>query len=149
MRIDHAFVAAMLFCLLAGYQTAHAEAPRFDGQFWRQSDLRTRQLFVYGFISGVVQGQDRVARQLLLKARGGEFRPECHKAVSKNANRLETEMSQMDRGLFIGALDAFYAVPSNRPLELKWAVLVVMQELKGTSPSDIEGYIEELKRRRP
>ena len=107
------------------------------------------RLFVYGFVGGIVQGQDRVAQQLLLKARAGTFRPECHQAVSKNANRLETEMTQMDRHLFIGALDAFYAVPSNRPLELKWAVLVVMQQLKGISPGDIDRYIEDLKRRAP
>ena len=149
MRINHAVTAALLIGLLAGNLPAYAEDKRFDGQFWRQSDATTRRLFVYGFMRGVVQGQDRVARQLLLKARTGEFRPECHQAVSRNANRLETEMTQMDRHLFIGALDAFYAIPSNRALELKWAVLVVMQQLKGTATEDIERTIEELKQRAP
>ncbi len=149
MRILHAFAAVLLFCHLSGYPPALAKDLRFDGQFWRQSDATTRRLFVYGFISGIVQGQDRVARQLLLQAGDGEFRPECHRAVSKNANRLETEMTRMDRRQFIRALDAFYAVPANLPLELKWAVLVVMQQLKGTSSKDIERYIEELNARPP
>ncbi len=149
MRIIQAFTLALLLCLLVGHSPAVAEGTRFDGEFWRQSDAETRRLFVYGFVSGVVQGQDRVARQLVLKTDAGEFRPECHAAVSKNANRLETEMTRMDRRLFMRALDAFYAAPSNRALELKWAVLVVMQQLQGTSKADIESYIEELKSRTP
>ncbi len=149
MRIPHAIAAALFLGLLAGSLPVHAENQRFDGEFWRQSDATTRRLFVYGFVSGVVQGQDRVARHLLLKARAGTFRPECHQAVSKNANRLEAEMTRIDRQLFMRAVDAFYAVPSNRPLELKWAVLVVMQQLKGTSPEDIEAYIQDLKQRAP
>ncbi len=145
MRIHHALAAACLLSLLAA-NPVFGDDTRFDGHFWRNSDARTRQLFVYSFMNGVIQGQDRVARRLMLHSREGEFRPECHKAVSKNANRLEAELTKLDRRGFIDALDAFYDLPPNRELDLKWAVLVVMQQLKGTSPSDIERYIDKLKR---
>jgi hypothetical protein len=143
MPINRIFTGACLLGLLACWPVFGAQT-RFDGHLWRESDLQTRQLFIYSFVSGIVQGQDRVARQLLVT--GGEgFRPECHKAVSQNINRLETEMGQFDRNLFINALDAFYERKKNRPLELKWALLVVMQQLKGTSPADLDRYIEMLK----
>ena len=145
MRINQALAAACLLGLLTAGPVC-GDDTRFDGHFWRQSDARTRQLFVYSFMSGVIQGQDRVARRLMMQSSEGAFRPECHRAVSKNANRLEAEMTKLDRHLFIDALDAFYDLPPNRELDLKWAVLVVMQQLKGTSPADIERYIETLKR---
>ncbi len=145
MRIHHTLAAACLLGLLAALPVI-GDDTRFDGHFWRNSDAQTRQLFVYSFMSGVIQGQDRVARRLMIQSSKGEFRPECHRAVSKNANRLEAEMTKLDRGRFIDALDAFYDRPANREIDLKWAVLIVMQQLKGTNPSDIERYIEELKR---
>ena len=148
MPILRAIAVVCLLCLLAGPPLSRAEA-RFDGHFWCQTDDQTRSLFVYSFMSGVIQGQDRVARRLLMPAGQGEFRPECHKAVSKNANRLEAELTRLDRRQFISALHAFYDVPSNRSLELKWAVLVVMQQLKGNSSTDLERYIETLKQQSP
>lgn len=144
MPIKRVFVAVCLLSLLAG-GPAFGTDTRFDGHFWRQSDPQTRQLFIYSFMNGIVQGQDRVVRRLLMKSGRGDFRPECHKAVSQNANRLETELAQLDRNQFMRTVDAFYDVPKNRPLELKWAVLAVMQQLKGTSASDLERYIETLK----
>ena len=143
MPIKRIIIGAGLLCLFAGWPL-HGADTRFDGHFWRASDVQTRQLFIYSFVSGIVQGQDRVARQLLAKD-GGGFRPECHKAVSRNINQLETELAQLDRNLFISTLDAFYAVKRNRPLELKWALLVVMQQLKGMTPVDLDRYIETLK----
>lgn len=147
MPIKRIITGACLLFLLAAWPL-HGADTRFDGHFWRASDFQTRQLFVYSFVSGIVQGQDRVARQLLAKD-GGGFRPECHKAVSRNINQLETELAQLERNLFISTLDAFYAVKRNRPLELKWALLVVMQQLKGTSPADLDRYIETLKQEDP
>jgi hypothetical protein len=88
-------------------------------------------------MSGVVQGQDRVARRLLVASTDGGFRPECHKAVSKNVNRLEADLARMNQGQLIEALDAFYAEKSNRRVELKWAVQVVMQKLQG--PAEGQG----------
>ncbi|MBL0713466.1 MAG: hypothetical protein JJV98_07165 [Desulfosarcina sp.] len=148
MSWKHVIVTACLLCLPAGRPALGAEA-RFDGNFWRQSNQETRQLFVYGFMSGVVQGQDRVASRLLMKAAGGDFRPECHKAVSKNANVLESELALLDRAQFMAAMDAFYGLKKNRPLELKWAVLVVMQQLKGTPRKDLQRYIEQLRQQKP
>ena len=147
MPIKRIITGACLLGLLAGWPLNAADI-RFDGHFWRASDFQTRQFFVYSFVSGIVQGQDRVARQLLTKD-GGGFRPECHQAVSRNINQLEAELSQLDRTRFISTLDAFYAVKRNRPLELKWALLVVMQQLKGMSPADLDRYIETLKPERP
>ncbi len=147
MRIRHVLAVACLFSFLAGGLPAFGDETRFNGHFWQRSDASTRRLFVYSFMSGVIVGQDRVARRLLMPSGQGEFRPECHKAVSKNANRLEAELSRLDRRRFILALDAFYDQPANQPLELKWAVIMVMQQLKGTSPADIDRYIEELKQR--
>jgi hypothetical protein len=106
---------------------------RFDGHFWRQSDPSTRQLFVYSFLSGVVQGQDRVARRLMMTSSGGSFRPECHKAVSKSIDRLETGLGKLNRVQFMNALDAFYEVRSNRAVELKWAVQVIVLQMEGAA----------------
>lgn len=148
MPIKRALVAASLSCFLALLPAFGAE-PRFDGHFWRQAEPQTRHFFVYSFMSGVVQGQDRVAARLLVKADAGDFRPECHQAVAKNVNVLENELTRLDRSQFMSAMDAFYGLKKNRALELKWAVLVVMQQLKGTPQSDLENFIEELRRQTP
>ena len=145
MPFKRALVAASLSCLLALLPAFGAE-PRFDGHFWHQADPQTRQFFIYSFMSGVVQGQDRVAARLLIKTDAGDFRPECHQAVAKNVNGLETELARLERSQFMSALDAFYDLKKNSALELKWAVLVVMQQLQGTPQSDIEEFIEELRR---
>ena len=134
MLIKRIITGAWLLGLLAGGPAFGADT-RFDGHFWRASDLQTRQLIIYSFVSGIVQGQDRVAQQLLIME-GGGFRPECHQAVSQNINRLENELAQLDRSQFISTLDAFYEIKSNRKLELKWALLALMQQLKGTAPPD-------------
>jgi hypothetical protein len=141
MPINRALVAACIACLLIGMPASGA-ATRFDGHFWRQSDPSTRQLFVYSFLNGIVQGQDRVARKLLMTSGGGSFRPECHEAVSKNINRLETGLGKLNRGQFMNALDAFYEVRSNRAVELKWAVLVILQQLEGAPAVENEREAE-------
>ena len=148
MPIKRSLVAASLSCLLALLPAFGAES-RFDGHFWRQADPQTRHFFVYSFMSGVVQGQDRVAARLLIKSDAGDFRPECHQAVAKNVNVLERELMRLDRAQFMSAMDAFYGLKQNRALELKWAVLVVMQQLKGSPPSDLENFIEGLRRQAP
>ncbi len=148
MPIKRSLVAASLSCLLALLPAFGAES-RFDGHFWRQADPQTQHFFVYSFMSGVVQGQDRVAARLLIKSDAGDFRPECHQAVAKNVNVLERELMRLDRAQFMSAMDAFYGLKKNRALELKWAVLVVMQQLKGSPPSDLENFIEGLRRQAP
>ncbi len=148
MPIKRSLLTASLSCLLALLPAFGAE-PRFDGHFWRQADPQTRQMFIYSFMSGVVQGQDRVAARLLVKTDAGDFRPECHQAVAKNVNVLETELTRLDRSQFMSALDAFYDLKKNSALELKWAVLVVMQQLQGAPRGDLEDFIEELRRQAP
>jgi hypothetical protein len=147
MPIKRIITGVCLLSLLAGWPVCGADT-RFDGHFWRASDLPTRQLFIYSFMSGVVQGQDRVARQLLMKD-GEGFRPECHQAVSQNINHLENELTQLNRDLFIRSLDAFYAEQQNRVLELKWALLVVFQQLKGKVPADMNRPIRTVKPKGP
>ena len=148
MSITHALAAATLCCVMALTPAFGAEPP-FDGYFWRQSDLPTKRFFTYSFMIGVVQGQDRVAARLLIRADDGDFRPECHQAVSKNVNVLEKELTRLDQTQFITAMDAFYGLKKNRPLEIKWAVLVVMQQLQGKPQSDLEAFIENLQRQAP
>ena len=148
MPIKRTLMAAGLSYLLICFSAFGAE-PRFDGHFWRQSDPSTRRFFVYSFMCGVIQGQDRVASRLLIKSDRGDFRPECHQAVAKNANALETELTRLDRDQFMTALDAFYGPEKNRDLELKWAVLVVMQQLQGRPPGDLEDFIEALRQQAP
>ena len=96
MPIKQALMTAWIVCLLHGVPASGADT-RFDGHFWRQADLQTRHFFVYSFMSGVVQGQDRVAARLLIKSDAGEFRPECHQAVAKNVNVLERELTRLAR----------------------------------------------------
>jgi hypothetical protein len=116
---------------------------RFDGHFWRQSDPSTRELFVYSFLSGVVQGQDRVARRLLMTSSGGGFRPECHEAVSKSIDRLETGLGKLNRAEFMNALDVFYEIRSNRAVQLKWAVQVIVLQMEG-APAAANGHNTEM-----
>ena len=144
MPIKRALVAASSVWFLALIPAFGAELV-YDGYFWRQSDAQTKQFFIYSFMSGVVQGQDRVAARLLIKAGAGDFRPECHQAVTKNVNVLENELSRLDRAQFMAAMDAFYDHKKNMRLEIKWAVLVVIQQLKGTPHSDLEALIQELR----
>lgn len=140
MSVKRIFVVACLSCLLVSFRAdlpASGMENRFDGHFWRRSDDQTRQLLLYSYMSGVVQGQDRVAQQLLIKSSDGGFQPECHKAAIQNLNRLEAELAQWDRNLFMRTLDAFYAVRKNRTLELKWALVLVMQQLKGAAAEEL------------
>ena len=134
MPIKPIITGACLLGLLTGGPVWGADT-RFDGHFWRASNPQTRQLLIYSFVSGIVQGQDRVAQQLLAKE-GAGFRPECHQAVSQNINRLETELVRLDRTQFINNLDTFYDVKQNQKLELKWALLKVMQQMRSTALSN-------------
>ena len=86
---------------------------------------------------------------MLIKTDAGDFRPKCHQAVAQNVNVLETELTRLDRSQFMSALDAFYDLKKNSALELKWAVLVVMQQLQGAPRGDLEDFIEELRRQAP
>ena len=50
MPINRIFTGACLLGLLACWPVFGAQT-RFDGHFWRESDLQTRQLFIYSFVS--------------------------------------------------------------------------------------------------
>lgn len=123
-----------------------AAAPNFDGRDWRQADAQFKQLYVQGFLSGVVAGQDRLTRQFLMPQSGPDFRPECHPAVVKAANALESQLARMDPARFIAALDAFYEREENRKQPLKWTVLLLMQQIQGAPAEALEQYIESLRR---
>jgi hypothetical protein len=137
MRCPHTLIAICLLILLTA-PSVHGADSRFDGHFWRQSDPSTRQFFVYSFMSGIVQGQDRVARRLLASSSGRGFRPECHRAVSHNVNRLEAGLARIEQQRFVEALDLFYAEKANRSVALKWAAQVVIQQLDAQSGAERE-----------
>jgi len=121
--------------LLAGTAAWPANtATPFDGHGWREASVARKQLYIEAFLSGVVLGQDRVARHLLLSKDGPDFHPECHPVVVKAINAMETQLERLDPAQLITALDAFYESEANLQLPLRWAIVAVLQQVQDAFP---------------
>ena len=130
MRWLRSFCVAAGILLAASTAWSETAAPHFNGHDWRSAGLALKQLYVAGFLSGVVLGQDRVARRLLLSNGGPDFHPECQPVVVKAINAMEAQLERLDPAQLVAALDTFYEREENRPLPLRWAVVKVLQEVQ-------------------
>ena len=125
---------------------AHSADVVYDGNYWRQCTTDVKHLFVDGVMGGIMVGQDRVVGHALLNKGSSAVSPECQKAVISVVNSLERQIEQWDRNRFVEALDDFYEEPDNLALTVKWAVLVVLLEMRGAPQDEIKEYIEQLQR---
>lgn len=141
-----AFASAIVTVLILLSTTAQGTDAVYDGHYWQQCPPDVKHLFVNGVMGGVLVGQDRVVGHALMNKGPSAVSPECHRAVVSVVNSLERQIEKWDRNLFVKALDNFYNNPDNLDLNMKWAVLVVMLELRGAPQDEIREYIEQLQR---
>lgn len=141
-----AFASAMVTALLLFSATVQSAVTVHDGHYWQQCPPDVKHLFVNGVMGGVLVGQDRVVAYALMKKGPSAVSPECHRAVVSVVNALERQIEKWDRNRFVEALDNFYDDPDNLALTVKWAVLVVMLEMRGAPQDEIREYIEQLQR---
>ena len=144
-RIALAFAILTAFGLFSS--TVLCAGTVYDGNYWQQCPPEVKHLFVRGVMSGVLVGQDRVVGYALMNKGPSSVSPECHQAVVRVVNTLERQIEKWDRNDFVEALDDFYDDPANRMLNVNWAVLVVMLEMRGAPQDEIRDYIEQLQRK--
>ncbi len=141
-----AFASAIVTALILFSSTAKGADTVYDGNYWQQCPPDVKHLFVNGVMGGVLIGQDRVAGHALMNNGPSAVSPDCNRAVVSVVNALERQIEKWDRNRFVEALDAFYEDPDNRILNVKWAVLVVMLEMRGAPQDEIREYREQLQR---
>jgi hypothetical protein len=141
------FAAVIFTVLLLFSPTAQSADTVFDGTYWQQCPPDVKQLFVNGVMGGVLVGQDRVVGYALMNKGPSPVSPECHQAVVRVVNSLERQIEKWDRNSFVKALDHFYNDPDNLHLNVKWAALVVMLEMRGAPQDEIREYIDQLQRK--
>ena len=116
----------------------------YDGHYWRECPTEMKHLFVHGVMSGVLLGQDRVIRYGLADQAAQTVDPQCQQAVEGVVNSLERQIENWDRDRFLEAIDAFYSDPDHLDLNVRWAMMVVMLELHGAAPEDIQKAIRQI-----
>ena len=128
----------MITALLLTGATARCADTVYDGNFWITSPLPVKHLYVHGVLGGILLGQDRIVRYATVGRDESVFSPECQRALIGMANTLERQIENWDRDRLVEALDRFYKTPGNRPLNVKWAMMAVMLEMRGAPPEDIQ-----------
>lgn len=141
-----AFAAAIVITFFLFSSTVQSAETVYDGNYWQQCPIEIKHLFVRGVMSGVLVGQDRVVAYALINKGPSTVSPECHRAVVRVVDTLERQIEKWDRNRFVEAMDDFYADTDNRMLNVHWAVLVVMLEMRGAPQDEIREYIEQLQR---
>jgi len=142
-----AFASAIVTALILFSTTAPGAGTAYDGHYWQQCPPDVKHLFVNGVMGGVLVGQDRVVGHALMDNGPSAVSPECHRAVVSVVNALERQIEKWDRNRFVEAIDNFYDNPDNLNFNVKWAVLVVMLELRGAPQDEVREYIEKLQRK--
>ena len=137
MNRNIVFLLTVLATLTASSAILPADTD-FDGHFWETCPPQVKQFYVQGVLSGILLGQDRVVRYGLPDNGTSKLSPACHRAIVGVVNALERQIGRWDHNRLVGALDAFYRKPENRSLGLQWAVMVVMLEMHGAPPEDIQ-----------
>ena len=122
-----------------------ADEIRFDGNFWKNSDQTTKEFFVSGVLEGVFTGQDRVMASTMEGVEKGTIGMKCFAAISSLKSSLEADMEKIKVGQLVDGIDEFYSDFKNRSIKVKWAYLVVMQQIKGTSEEDTKKFIESVR----
>ena len=122
-----------------------ADEIRFDGNFWNKSDRTVKDFFVSGILGGIIAGQDRVTASAMEGVEKGQVDIKCFAAISSLKNSLEADLEKIEVGQIVDSMDDFFSDSKNRPIKVKWAFLVVMQQIKGTSEAEIRKFIESIK----
>jgi hypothetical protein len=96
-------------------------------------------------MGGILLGQDRLVRYATVNQGQSRFSIECQRALVGMANGLERQIENWDRERLVAALDQFFEDPGNRPLDVKWALLAVMLEMRDAPPEEIEAFKKQVK----
>jgi hypothetical protein len=132
---------AMIIVFFSSAAAARAADTVFDGHYWRKCSVEEKRLFVHGVMNGILLGQDRVVRYGQADRGAKALAPECQRAVVGVVNTLEKQIGKWDRKLLLEALDTFYDDPDHLDLNLRWAVMVVMQMQHSAAPEDVPDAI--------
>lgn len=124
-----------------------ADEIRFDGNFWNKSDRIVKDFFISGILGGIIAGQDRVTASAMEGVEKGQVDLKCFAAVSSLKNSLEADMEKLEAGQIVDNMDEFFSDSKNRSIKVKWAYLVVMQQIKGTSEEEIKKFIESIRQK--
>jgi hypothetical protein len=115
-----------------------------DGHYWRNCSSEEKLLFVHGVMSGVLLGQDRVVRYGQADRGAAAMTAECQRTVIGVVNALERQIDRWDRNQFLEAMDDFYNDPDHLDLNVRWAVMVVMLQLQGAAPEDVQDAVRQI-----
>ena len=122
-----------------------ADEIRFDGNFWNKSDGTVKEFFISGILGGIIAGQDRVMASAMEGVENGQIDMKCFAAMSSLKNSLEADMEKIEVGQIVDGMDEFFSDFKNRSIKVKWAYLVVRQQIKGTSEEEIKNFIESVR----
>ena len=81
---------------------------KFDGNFWRQSDRTTKELFISGVLGGIQLGQDRARGSMMQDITNTDFSPKCYDSVSKKIDSLDSNLRKIGTAQVIAKIDQFY-----------------------------------------
>ena len=138
-------ILLVVFIVFSTAAIAYGSEPKFDGNFWRQSDRTTKAFFTYGVLGGIRLGQDRVVSTVMQDMTNQTISSKCFQAVSSNVESLASDLKKITTDRIIAGMDQFYSDSRNRSISVKWGFLVVMQQLKGTPKEDIDKFIEHVR----
>jgi hypothetical protein len=122
-----------------------ADDIRFDGDFWNKSDRTVKQFFISGILGGIIAGQDRVMASAMEGVENGQIDMKCFAAISSLKSLLEADMEKIEVGQIVDGMDEFFSDFKNKSIKVKWAYLVVRQQIKGTSEEEIKKFIESIR----
>jgi len=125
---------------------AHATGVRFDGNFWKKCNKTTKEFFARGVLGGMTLGHDRVLGSMMFEVGKPNFNEKCLEKVSNLHKSLEVELKKIGAEQIVDGIDEFYSDFRNRSIVIKWAFLVVMQQIDGKPEKDINEYIEYLRK---
>ena len=74
------------------------------------------------------------------------YNAECFKTVYSLHKSLEVRIKKIDAEQLLDGIDEFYSDFRNRSIDIKWAFLVVMQQIAGKPEKDINQFIEYIRK---
>ena len=136
----------VVLIILGTVANVGADEVRFDGNFWNKSDRTVKEFFISGVLGGIIAGQDRVTASAMEGVEKGQVDMKCFAAISSLRNSLEADLEKIKVGQIVDGIDAFYSDSKNRSIKVKWAYLVVRQQIKGASEEEIKKFIESVRK---
>lgn len=136
----------VVFVIFVSTAHVHANEVRFDGNFWKKCNETTRELFARGVLGGMTLGHDRVLGSMMFEVGNPNYNAKCFEKVSNLHKSLEVGIKKIGAEQIVDGIDEFYSDFRNRSIVIKWAFLVVMQQIDGKPEKDINEYIEYLRK---